>query len=216
MIAQDYIQHIPLVTPNSSRTECINLMLQNRAFDLPVLQEDHLRGTVSLDACIFSDDDKIKDLIEPGLVSVHSNTHLFDVMHVLNESHHESVAVLNLNNEFEGILTHTRVLEALAQGLSVEQSGSVLLIEVSSNMYSSSELTRLVESEGAQILGLWVNRVPDSGRIRISIKLNTTNAERVMNSLQRFNYEVVSTFGDDDYKEHVEKRYQSLMKYLDT
>ena len=215
MIAQDYIQHIPTISPQSNRKECIDLMLQNRAFELPVLNEGRLWGTIALDACIFSDEEDIETLVEPGLASVHSNTHLFDVMHVLDQSHHESVAVLNFNLEFEGILTHTRVLEGLAQGLSVEQTGAVVLIEVSSNMYSSSELTRLIESEGAQVLGLWVNRVPDSGRIRISLKLNTTNAERVMNSLQRFNYEVISTFGDDDYKEHVEKRYQSLMKYLD-
>jgi acetoin utilization protein AcuB len=215
VIAQDYIQHIPAISLQSKRDECINLMLQNRAFELPVLNEGRLWGTITLDACIFSEEESIENLAEPGFASVHSNTHLFDVMHVLDESHHESVAVLNYNLEFEGILTHTRVLEGLAQGLSIEQAGAVVLIEISSNMYSSSELTRLIESEGAQVLGLWVNSVPESGRIRISLKLNTTNAERVMNSLQRFNYEVVSTFGDDDYKEHVEKRYQSLMKYLD-
>ena len=31
----------------------------------------------------------------------------------------------------------------------------------------------------------------------------------------RFNYEVIASFGDDDYKENVEKRFQALMKYLD-
>ena len=69
--------------------------------------------------------------------------------------------------------------------------------------------------QGAQILGIWLTNKEGSGRIQVSIKLNTQNAERIINSLQRFGHEVIAIFGDEDYKDNVESRFESLMKYID-
>jgi hypothetical protein len=117
--------------------------------------------------------------------------------------------------EWVGIITKTIVLEALAKSLTVEQSGAVIIVEVASHQYSSSEIARIIEGEGSQLLGLWLTNLAESGRIRASLKLNTQNAERIINGLQRYGYETVAAFGDDDYTENVERRFQSLMKYID-
>ena len=97
----------------------------------------------------------------------------------------------------------------------MNQGGAILLVEMASYQYYSSELARLIEGEGAQLLGLWLNNVAESGRIQASLKLNIKNAERIINSLQRHGYETIASFGDEDYKENVENRFQSLMKYID-
>mgnify|MGYP000185352050 FL=1 len=122
-----------------------------------------------------------------------------------------------LNDELQwiGIITKTAAIEALGQSLTVNQGGAILLVEMASYQYSSSELARLIEGEGAQLLGLWLNNVAESGRIQASLKLNIKNAERIINSLQRHGYETIASFGDEDYKENVENRFQSLMKYID-
>jgi hypothetical protein len=103
----------------------------------------------------------------------------------------------------------------MADSITIGQEGAVLIVETASHQYSSSELSRIIEGENGQLLGLWLDNVPESGRIRASLKVNTSNAERIISSLVRFGYEVIATFGDLDYQELVEKRYQSLMKYLD-
>lgn len=215
MIAQNYIRFVTPFTPSDERKKSIDVMLNNLCFEMPVIEDNHLIGFVDLEECLFSEEDTIASLVEHGTASVQSTTHLFDVLHIFNESPREMLCVLNQDLAFEGVITKGDVIDALSKTLSVEQLGATLFLETASPNYSISELGRIVEGEGAQILGLWINNVDESGRIRISIKLNTTNAERIILSLQRFNYEVLAAFGDDDYKENVERRYQSLMKYLD-
>ena len=215
MTALDHIQTIPLISEQSSTAECVQLMLQLGCSDLPVWKEDKLYGTVLLRDCVKAPSETIKEHIIPGFASAYFNTHILDLLSLYNETPFDTMAILGEEFQFMGVVTRKSLLKCFSEGLTVEQSGSVIVAEMATHQYSSSELARIIESENVQILGLWLENVPDSGRIRVNIKLNTRNAERVINSLLRFNYEVIATFGDEDYKENVEKRFQSLMKYLD-
>lgn len=215
MIAIDYISSISPVQENALTAECIDLMMDNLCYQLPVLKNEMLYGTIDLDECIHTEESTIEHLVDSGYASVHFSTHLFDTLRVFNESKANIVCVLGQDNEWVGMLTKTNVIEAIAHSLTIDQTGAIIVIEMASHQYSSSEVCRIIESEGAQLLGLWITNVADSGRIRASLKLNIQHTERVILSLQRFNYEVIAAFGDDDYKENVEKRFQSLLKYLD-
>jgi len=190
-------------------------MMDNLCYEIPVMRNSKLYGTVDLDECIHTADDTILSIVDPGYASVHFNSHLFDVLRVFNESKRNVISVLAEDFEWLGIVTKTTILEALGNSLTAEQNGAVLLLEMASHQYSTNELSRIVESESCQILGLWLNHLSESGRIRVSLKLNTENAERIVSGLQRHGYEVIAAFGDDDYKENVEKRFESLMKYID-
>ncbi|MBR9860690.1 CBS domain-containing protein [bacterium] len=215
MNALDHIVNIPLVDEKSSRQECIDVMFDLSCFDLPVFKDNKLHGTIRLKECIESKDEKITDLIIPGFASAYFNTHVLDLLSVYEETPFDSIAVLGDEFEYIGIITRKALIQCLSRSLTVDQVGAVLVVEMATHQYSSSEICRIIESENAQLLGLWIENVPDSGRIRANLKVNTKNAERVISSLLRFNYEVIASFGDDDYKENVEKRFQSLMKYLD-
>lgn len=215
MTVADYISPITPVVETDARTLCIDTMMNNLCYELPVMRDGKLYGTVELDECIHSEADTITALVEPGYASVHYHTHLIDVLRVFGESKANVCCVLGENLEWIGIITKTAVLEGLAESLTVGQSGAILIIEMAASQYSSSEVARIIESEGSQILGMWLTQVDESRRIRASIKLNTQNAERIINGLQRFGYEVIAAFGDDDYKENVERRFQSFMKFID-
>ncbi|MDA8885977.1 hypothetical protein OAD66_04735 [Bacteroidia bacterium] len=215
MIISDYIIPLRPIDENASPKKCIETMMDNLCYEIPVMRNSKLYGTVDLDECIHTADDTILSIVDPGYASVHFNSHLFDVLRVFNESKRNVISVLAEDFEWLGIVTKTTILEALGNSLTAEQNGAVLLLEMASHQYSTNELSRIVESESCQILGLWLNHLSESGRIRVSLKLNTENAERIVSGLQRHGYEVIAAFGDDDYKENVEKRFESLMKYID-
>jgi CBS domain containing-hemolysin-like protein len=215
MIVADHISPTLTIEETSSRKKCIQAMFDNLCYELPVMRAGKLYGTVQLDECIHSQEDTIITLVEPGFASVYNNSHLLDVLRIFNESKANVCCVLGEHLEWVGIITKTIVLEALAKSLTVEQSGAVIIVEMASHQYSSSEIARIIEGEGSQLLGLWLTNLAESGRIRASLKLNTQNPERIINGLQRYGYETVAAFGDDDYTENVERRFQSLMKYID-
>jgi len=215
MIVADYILPLLPIDENASREECITTMLDNVCSELPVLRNKQLYGTVQLDECLHSQEETISSIVDAGYASVHFNSHLIDVLHIFNESKTNVCCVLNDKFEWIGIITRSEVLDGLAQSLTVSQTGAIILIEMAAHQYSGTEIARIIESEGSQILGLWLTNIAESGRIRASIKLNTQNAERIINGLQRFGYEIIAAFGDDDYKENVERRFQSFMKFID-
>ena len=215
MIVSDHISPIHPIDETSNRKECIEVMFDNLCYELPVMRDGKMYGTVLLDECIHSQEDTIHTLVEPGFTSVYYNSHLIDVLHIFNASRANVCCVLGENLEWTGIITKTLVLEGLAKSLTVEQSGAVLIVEMAAHQYSSSEVARIIEGEGSQLLGLWLTNLEESGRIRASLKLNTQHAERIIIGLQRYGYETIAAFGDDDYKENVERRFQSLMKYID-
>ena len=206
---------IPEITEDFGRLDCLDLMLELECFELPVLKNGKVHAKVRLEDCLNSESKTIKDFIELGCPFVLVGSHLFDVIHILNTSELSVCAVLDEEMNMLGVITKHVALNRMARSISIEQAGAVIIIEMASHQYSSSEIARIIESENAQLLGLWMESVPESSRIRVSLKINTSNAERIINSLTRFNYEVIATYGDLDYKEKVEKRYQALMKYLD-
>ena len=156
---------------------------------------------------------KINTYADIGVLSSVANDHAIKYENIL-EVHKKALADSRKNSK-TGKITKTNVLEALAQSLTVGQVGAVLVLEMAAHQYSTSEISRIIESEGSQILGIWLTNKEGSGRIQVSIKLNTQNAERIIKSLQRFSYEVIAIFGDEDYRDNVESRFESLMKYID-
>ena len=86
---------------------------------------------------------------------------------------------------------------------------------MSSAQYSTNELSRIIEGEGSKVLGLWLHKDEDSARIKVTVKINTSNVERIINGFDRFGYDIIATFGDEDYKDNIDRKFQSLMKYID-
>ncbi|MFY0644081.1 MAG: CBS domain-containing protein [Bacteroidia bacterium] len=215
MNTSEHIQEIAQISSDWIRKDCANLMFELECFELPVLSESKVIGRVLLEDCLIDSHKTIADVVENTSSKVYINTHLFDVMQIFRSSNAAVCAVVDLEGNFLGIITKEMVLNRLSHSISTEQPGAILLIEMATHQYSSSEISQIVEGENAQILSMWLEQVPDSGRIRLSMKVNTNSAERIVSSLQRFNYEVISSFGDDDYKDTVERRYQAFIKYLD-
>ena len=215
MIAANNTYIIPPIHEKISPNVCVEIMMDAECFELPVQKDNQLIGSVTLDDCVATKDKSIKDIISPGFLCIHHQMHLFDVLQVFKSSPKNVCAVLDQNGEWIGILTKNQIINSLSQTLSIEQNGAILIIEMSSAQYSTNELSRIIEGEGSKVLGLWLHKDDDSARIKVTVKINTSNVERIINGFDRFGYDVIATFGDDDYKDNINRKFQSLMKYID-
>lgn len=214
MNALEHLQEIPMITPKTKGEVCLEIMLDLGCFELPV-QMAHGLGKVNLEDVLMNRDTIIEPFVERGFPMVYVHNHLLDIMRILRASDSDCCAVVDHESKFLGIITKSMVLNRLSHATTVDQPGAILVVEMVSYQYSSSELTQIVEGENAQVIGLWLESVEDSSRIRVNLKLNTSNAERIVNSLNRYKYEVIAIFGDQDYHQNVDQRFKSLMKYLD-
>ena len=215
MIAASSTHIIPTINEKTSPAVCIEVMMDAQCFELPVQKNNQLIGSVKLEDCISSKQEFIEQLISPGFLSVYHQMHLFDVLQIFKFSPKNVCAVLGENQEWIGILTKNQIINSLSQTLSIEQNGSILILEMASAQYSTNELSRIIEGEGSKVLGLWLHKDEDSARIKVTVKINTSNVERIINGFDRFGYDIIATFGDDDYKDNINRKFQSFMKYID-
>ena len=62
---------------------------------------------------------------------------------------------------------------------------------------------------------MYLNSVPDSTKLEITLKLNRIDIGPVLQTFNRYNYIISASFSDQDvYNEGLQDRYDSLMNYL--
>ena len=75
-------------------------------------------------------------------------------------------------------------------GLS-DTENSLIVIEVPLVDYTLTDIARIVESNNARVMNLYVLPVADGNTLIISIKLNLLDLSPVLMSFERFNYKVL-------------------------
>jgi hypothetical protein len=187
-------------------------MLEHKCFDVPLLNGKSLAGHTTLEDCMNAHDEPS---VSEGFVCISIDSHIYDALALLTSQNRTCLALVNLNFEVIGLVTQNSIQQYLGTTTTAEQRGAVLVIEMASYDYSGSEICRIIESENAHVLGFWISNLPNSNRVRLNVKINTQHAESIILSMRRFGFDVVGNFGDDDYRETVEKRFKALLTQFD-
>ena len=92
---------------------------------------------------------------------------------------------------------------------------SIIQLEMGTHDYSLSEIARIVEENDAKMIGLTVDAIPeDPGRMVVTILINKADCTAIVNSLYRYNYNILNTFSSPDENSDLMDRYSHLMRYL--
>lgn len=99
-------------------------------------------------------------------------------------------------------------------GLS-DTENSLVVIEISLIDYTLTEIARIVESNNARIMNVFILPVADGNTLIISIKLNLLDISPVLMSLERFNYKVLHyEMKEGVVTETHKERLDELLYYL--
>ncbi|BBD44875.1 Hypothetical protein PEIBARAKI_4868 [Petrimonas sp. IBARAKI] len=99
-------------------------------------------------------------------------------------------------------------------GLS-DTENSLVIIEISLVDYTLTEIARIVESNNARIMNVFILPVADGNTLIISIKLNLLDISPVLMSLERFNYKVLHyEMKEGVVTETHKERLDELLYYL--
>lgn len=197
---------------NWSKNQLIDFMMEQKCFDVPLVDDKSLVGHTTLEDCMNAYDEVA---VSEGFACISVDSHIYDALALLTSQNRTCLAVVNLNFEVIGLVTQNSIQHFLGTTTTSQQRGAVLVIEMASYDYSGSEICRIIESENSHVLGFWISKVSNSNRVRLNVKINTHHAESIILSLRRFGYDVVGNYGDEDYRETVDKRFKSLLTQFD-
>jgi len=191
---------------------------ENKLQDLPVVEGNNLVGSISENEIYsFPDPDlplkKQKITLKRDFVYEHQ--HLMDVIHVFAASKLTLLPVLDENEKYVGCIKLPMLINNLSEILEVENKGSFIVLEINQNDYVLSEIARIVESQDAKILNLFVVNSKETTKAEVILKINSLEIQTLVQTFNRYNYIIKATYTEDEKMyDDLRERYDSLMKYL--
>ena len=141
--------------------------------------------------------------------------HYYDVLKVSYAENSNLIAVLDNSENYQGVISIQDVVEAFSKMSSITSPGAILVISINHIDYSMAELARIIESEYGKILSSFVEDHPeDTTKMRVTLKLNVENPKSIISALERFGFNITTTFGKNEDDEAEKERLDSLMRYL--
>jgi CBS domain-containing protein len=145
---------------------------------------------------------------------VSENQHIFEVLKLATNLKLSLIPVLDLKNNYLGVITLRKIIDELTATASVNTPGGIIALEINANDYSLSEIAQIVESNDTKILSLLITSDAESTRMNVSLKLNRMDIAPVLQTFNRYNYNVKVILVEDEVNDDMQERYDSLMKYL--
>jgi acetoin utilization protein AcuB len=210
---------VPSVKTSDSATRVLEWMSEFKVNQLPVVNHERLLGIIAeqdlLEAGIEDEAIGSMRLSLPEQTCVHEDTHFYDVLKMASIMNLDVLPVLSVrDNTYIGVITKHDLVRRAAEFLNVVEPGGVIVLSVSFNSYSISEIGRICESNDAKILSLSVSNAPEAGKLLVTIKLNVRELSRVISTFERFEYEVALVVFDAEQLDDYRDRYENLLRYL--
>lgn len=219
MNAKNLISEIvPSIKTSDTGIQALNWMEIFRISHLPIVNNKEFLGLIS-DSDIY-DLNMAEEPIGNHKLSLFSpfvteNQHIYEVIELVAQHKLTVIPVLNDKKEYLGLITLHDLLQGFAKLTAVDKHGAIIILELNANDYSLSEISQIVESENSKILSLYVSDSETSMKINVTIKLNTTDASRILQSFNRYSYEVKASYMEDnDLNNLYQNRFDEFMRYL--
>lgn len=182
---------------------------------LPVLNGQQLLGT------IFGEDVKNYDPVktvgdhqyELDSFHVKNSTNWLDVLEAFAQNEANIMPVLDNENRYLGYYELSDILNFFNHTPFLNEPGGIMIVEKGVRDYSFSEIAQIVESNNGKILGAFISDATDD-LIQITIKINNSNLNEVLQTFRRYSYSVIFGNDDDVFIDNLKERSQYLNKYL--
>jgi len=142
------------------------------------------------------------------------NAHPFEALRIIHQHGLSVLPVLNDEQEYAGSLTKEDLVSYLIENMGIDVTGGIIVLEMEPRNYSLSQVARICENEQVLILGAQVKTNVLTSKLELTIKTNTTDLSAVVQALERFEYTVLDTYGDQKIENDIVDRYKLLMNYI--
>ena len=207
---------LPLKTSDTGKT-ALGWMDEYKVSHLPIVNDEVFLGLIS-EQDIYNLNTVDEPLGNHSLSLEHpfvnEHQHIYDVLKLIDEQKLTLIPVLDDQQKYLGAITMRNLISFLAGTFSVDNPGGVIVLELSAQDYSLTEISKIVESNNAKILSTFITSHKDSTRFEVVVKVNKVELGAILQTFDRYGYFVKATFGEDEDQEDMKERFDSLMNYL--
>lgn len=219
MQARDLISDIiPSLKTSDTGQTALNWMEIFRISHLPIVNNQDFLGLIS--------DTDIYDLNQPDepignhpltlfKPYVTAGQHIFEVIALVSKLKLTVVPVLDEKGHYKGVITVNDLVRHIAELSSMDQPGSIIVLEMLERDYSLSQIAQIVESNNLKILSVFITSPPDSTKLEVTLKLNSSDISSVIRTFERYDYDLRQWVSADDALDRFySERLDMLIKYM--
>lgn len=182
---------------------------------IPIMEENEYLGCMSeTDSHCF---DAEKELGEYRYALerfyVKPQTNWLDVLEAFAQHKTNVMPVLGSKGNYLGYYELNDIISIFNDTPFLHELGSVLIVEKGLRDYSFSEVSQIVESNNAKLLGAFISKI-ENDVVQITLKVGNSGLNDILQSFRRYNYNIISEFAEDTYIENLKERSDYLNKYL--
>lgn len=210
-------QHLPYLHLTDKVYQALQLMNDNQVTHLPIVDGEKFIGIIGENDLLQVDNDhtELSALQQSfGNTSVKSTEHFLKAIQVAAENGLSIVPVVDTDNDLAGVVAYSDLLRHASEFMSLNEPGGLIVLEVESNQYSFNEISKLVETNDAQITQLNTTNDSETGMMQITIRVNKAEVSDIVATFQRYEYNVKYYFGEEVYVNELRSNYDNLMNYL--
>lgn len=219
MLAYELSNNIlPQLKLSDTVSKALQLMSDFKITHLPVVAEEKYLGLIAEDDLLDQENEKRTiEFFQNNFItaSVKSDTHFLSAVTVSNHYQTNVIPVVNEANEFLGTIAGQTLLDALGNFSGANEPGAVIVLEMERNRFAISEISRIVESDGAVIYHLNMTIKKDSPLLQVTIHLNKREISTIIAAFERYEYTVTYYSGEELFENEIDNNYRHLMNYLD-
>jgi acetoin utilization protein AcuB len=210
-------QTLPYLHLSDKVFQALELMNENHVEHLPIVDGEKYVGIINEDDLSQAENEhstleEFKQSISNP--SVKDDEHVLKAIQVAVQNGLTVVPIVGEENELVGVVTYADLLKYSSEFMSLNEPGGLIVLEMESKDYSFNEVSRLIESNDAQIKQLNTNVDAETGLMEVTIKINKTEISDIVASFQRHEYNVKYYFGEEFFENELRTNYDNLMNYL--
>jgi len=210
-------QSLPYLRLSDKVYQALQLMNENQVAHLPIVDGDKYVGIISEDDLLQCDNEnaELSTLQQSfATTSVKVDDHFLKAVQLAAESGLSLVPVVENDNEIAGVVVYNDLLRHASEFMSLSEPGGLLVVEMASNQYSFNEISKILETNDAQITQLNTINNPETGMMQVTIRVNKPDVSDIVATFQRYDYDVKYYFGEELYVNEIRNNYDNLMNYL--
>ena len=147
-------QTLPYLHLTDKVYQALQLMNDNHVTHLPIVEADKYIGLISEEDLLQAENDNAElQTLQQSFAnpSVKGDEHFLKAVQVAAENGLSVVPVLGDDNELIGTVVYNDLLKHASEFMSLNEPGGLIVLEMESNQYSFNEISKLVETNNAQI-----------------------------------------------------------------
>lgn len=218
MVAEELIDYaVPAVEITDSVKKALNYTDDLKLSHIPVVKDNIYQGLISETILLEADENSTLEMFQFEHIKTFArkDEFFFDLIRTFAEYQIPLLPVLDEKGQYIGVVTINNTIMYFSQSSFIQTSGGVLVLSVEKIHYSLAEISRIVESDDAKILGVFIfNHKDDPSKINVTLKLDRMELGRLVSSLRRFGYNVTHEYYNSELINVEKERLDHLFRYI--